>query len=108
MPMMIRCVMGAENLPAFVQGMVNVVVGMTVWETREHSPQTSQLVSYRGVAYEVGGLTVNVDIVSDEILMDDVIRRIHEASVREEFQVRHLFVFPVEASYHIRNGFMDI
>ena len=60
--MMIRCVMGAENLPAFVQGMVNVVVGMTVWETREHSPQTSQLVSYRGVAYEVGGLTVTVDI----------------------------------------------
>jgi nitrogen regulatory protein PII len=108
MPMMIRCVMGAENLPAFVQGMMNLAAGMTVWETREHSPQTSQTVSYRGISYEVGGLTVTVDIVSDESWMNDIIRRIHEAWVKEEFRVRHLFVFPVEASYHIRNGFMDI
>jgi nitrogen regulatory protein PII len=108
MSMMIRCVMAAENLPAFVEGMLNLAAGMTVWETREHSPQTSQIVSYRGVPYEVGGLSVNVDIVSDDSWVEDIIRRIREASVREEFTVRHVFVFPVEASYHIRNGFMDI
>jgi nitrogen regulatory protein PII len=51
---------------------------------------------------------VNVDIVSDDSWVEDIIRRIHEASVREEFIVRHVVVFPIEASYHIRNGFMDI
>jgi nitrogen regulatory protein PII len=108
MPMMIRCVMGAENLPAFVDGMLDLSSGMTVWETREHSPQTSQVVSYRGIPYEVGSLSVTVDIVSDESWVEDIIRRIHDAYIREEFKVRHLYVFPVEASYHIRNGFMDL
>ena len=51
--MMIRCVMGAENLPGFVEGMRNLAAGMTVWETREHSPETQQFVSYRGVPYEI-------------------------------------------------------
>ena len=100
--------MGAENLPAFVEGMRNLAAGMTVWETREHSPQTQQIVSYRGVPYEIGRLSVTVDIVTDDSWIDDIIRRIREADLREEFIVRHLYVFPVEASYHIRNGFMDL
>jgi hypothetical protein len=40
--------------------------------------------------------------------VDDIISRIRDAYVREEFSVRQLYLFPVEASYHIRNGFMDI
>jgi len=108
MLMMIRCVMGAENLPAFVEGTNNLVAGMTVWETREHSPQTQQIVSYRGVPYEIGSHSITVDIVSDESWVEDIIRRVHEGFKKEEFSVRHLYVFPVEASYHIRNGFMDI
>jgi nitrogen regulatory protein PII len=99
--------MGAENLPAFVEGMLNLAVGMTVWETREHSPHTQQVVSYRGVPYEIGSLSVNVDIVSDDSWIEDIIRRIHDAHVRNEFSVRYVYLSPVEASYHIRNGFMD-
>ena len=99
--------MGAENLPAFVQGMMNLVAGMTVWETREHSPHTQQVVSYRGVPYEIGSLSVTVDIVSDESWVDDIIQKIHDAHVRSEFSVRYVYLLPVEASYHIRNGFMD-
>jgi nitrogen regulatory protein PII len=108
MAMMIRCVMGAENLPAFVEGMMNLAIGMTVFETREFSPTTQHIVSYRGVAYDVGGLSVTVDIVSDESWVDDIIRRVHEAYTQEEFTVRQIFIVPVEASYHIRNGFMDV
>lgn len=100
--------MAAENLPAFVNGMLNLAAGMTVWETREHGPQTQQIVSYRGVPFEIGMLSVTVDIVSDESWVEDIIRRIRDADVREEFSIRHLYIFPVEASYHIRNGFMDI
>jgi nitrogen regulatory protein PII len=106
--MMIRCVMGAENLPAFVDGMLQLAAGMTVWETREFGADTHHVVSYRGVPYEIGSLSVTVDIVSDESWVDDIVRRIREAYIREEFSVRHLSFFPVEASYHIRNGFMDI
>ena len=108
MPMMIRCVMAAENLPAFVEGMTNLVVGMTVSETREFAPETTQTVSYRGVPYEVGSLTVTVDIVTDESWIDDIIRAIHEAYTHDKFVVRHLFLSEVEGSYHIRNGFMDV
>ena len=100
--------MGAENLPGFVEGMRNLAAGMTVWETREHGPETQQVVSYRGVPYEIGTLTATVDIVSDESWVDDIIRRVRDAHLKEEFSIRHLYVFPVEASYHIRNGFMDI
>jgi len=99
--------MGAENLPAFVEGMLNLAVGMTVWETREHSSEKQQVVSYRGIAYEIGTLSVTVDIVSDDSWVDDIVRRVREADLRQEFSVRHIYLFPVEESYHIRNGFMD-
>jgi nitrogen regulatory protein PII len=108
MAMMIRCVMGAENLPAFVEGMNKVIVGMTVWESREHDPETNHVVSYRGVPYELGGLSVIVDIVSDESWVEDIIKRVHDAYTKNEFNVRHLYLIPVEASFHIRNGFMDV
>jgi nitrogen regulatory protein PII len=108
MQMMIRCVLGAEQLPAFVEGMTNLVAGMTVWETRDHHPANRQTVSYRGVPYELGGLSLTVDIVSDESWVDDIVRRVGEGHKKDEFTVDYLYVFPVEASYHIRNGFMDI
>jgi nitrogen regulatory protein PII len=108
MQMMIRCVMGAENLPAFVEGMTDLAAGMTVRETREWGPDTQHTVSYRGIPYAIGALSVTVDIVTDESWLDDIIRRIHEANRQDEFRVWHLEVFPVEGSYHIRNGFMDV
>lgn len=91
-----------------MEGMSNLVVGMTVWEAREHSPDMQQVVSYRGVPYEIGRLSVNVEIVSDDSWVDDIIQRIRDAHVRNEFSVRHLYLFPIEVSYHIRNGFIDI
>ena len=100
--------MAAENLPAFVEGMRNLEAGMTVWETREHDPQKQQIVSYRGIPFEIGTLSATVDIVSDESWVEDIISRIRDAHLRDEFSIRHLYLFPVEASYHIRNGFMDL
>ena len=106
MPTLVRCVMGAEHLPAFVEGMMNLAVGMTVWETRAHGHEKNA-VSYRGIPYEIGTLSVTVDIVSDDSWVDDIVRKVREAHVREEFSVRHMYLFPVEETYHIRNGFMD-
>ena len=107
MATLVRCIMGAENLPAFVEGMLNLAVGMTVWETREHGSEKQQVVSYRGVPYEIGTLTVTVDIVSDDSWVDDIVRKVREAHLSQQFSVRHIYLFPVEQSYHIRNGFMD-
>ena len=98
--------MGAENLPAFVEGMRNLVAGMTVWETRELGGEKN-VVSSRGIPYEIGTLSLTVDIVSDESWVDDILRRVRDAHLREEFSVRNIYLFPVEESYHIRNGFMD-
>ena len=108
MQMMIRCILGAEQLTAFVEGMTQLTHGMTVWETRDYSPETYQRVYYRGIPYEVGSLSVGIDIVSDESWVDDIIRRIGEAHSKDEFSVHLLQVFQIEASYHIRNGFMDL
>ena len=108
MPMMIRCIMGAENLPAFIEGVTNLVAGMTVSEAREFGPETQQIVSYRGIPYEVGALSVTVDIVTDESWIEDIIRAVHEGYTRNAFTVRHMYLLSVDAGYHIRNGFMDV
>jgi nitrogen regulatory protein PII len=106
--MMIRCLLPAESLPAFVDGMTNVIAGMTVWETRDDSPDVLQTISYRGVPYKIGSASVAVEIVSDESWVEDIIKKVSDAHKNDEFSVRHLYIFPIEANYHIRNGFMDI
>jgi nitrogen regulatory protein PII len=88
--------------------MKNLIAGMTVWESREHGKGMYQTVSYRGVEYEVGSNSITLEIVSDQSWVDDVITKIAEAHKKERFSVRRLYIFDVEASYHIRNGFMDI
>ena len=108
MQMMIRFILGADQLPAFVEGMTNLINGMTVWETRDFSPETHHVVSYRGTPYEVGSLSVAVEVVSDESWVDDIIQKVADANKKEEFGVHLLHIFPLEASYHIRNGFMDL
>jgi nitrogen regulatory protein PII len=108
MQMMVRCILGAAHLTAFVEGMTGLANGMTVWETRDPGAEAGHTVYYRGVAYAVGGLSVGIDIVSDESWVEDIIRRVGDAHSKEEFSVHLLYVFPVEASYHIRNGFMDL
>jgi len=105
---MIRCILGAEQLTSFVEVMTHLTNGMTVWETRDYSPETYQTVYYRGIPYEVGSLSVGIDIVSDESWVEDIIRRVGQAHSKDEFSVHLLQVFPIEASYHIRNGFMDL
>jgi len=108
MQKMIRCILGAEQLTAFVERMTGLTNGMTVWETRDEGAEASHTVYYRGVPYQVGGLSVSIDIVSDESWVEDIIRRVSEAHRKEEFSVHFLYVIPIEASYHIRNGFMDL
>jgi nitrogen regulatory protein PII len=104
----LRCILGPEYLPAFVEHMAKMVPGMTVAEARHHDPSSTHQVSYRGVKYEVGSLGVVVDVVIDEGWVDDLIRQISDARREDRFSVEHVSVIPVEASYHIRNGFMDV
>ena len=108
MQVMVRCLMGAEYLPAFTDGMTNPANGMTVWESRDESPDSQQVLSYRGVVYKAGTLSVVAEILSDASWVDDILRRILEAQAKDEFNVSRVSLIPVEASYHIRNGFQDI
>ena len=104
----VRCIIGPEHLPAFVEQMGKAVPGMTVAETRQHGSDSLQKISYRGVEYEVGSLSVAVEMVVDESWVDDIIRQIADAHRQERFSVRRVYVIPVEFSYHIRSGFMDM
>ena len=105
---LIRCVLGPEQLQAFMDNMSNLIVGMTAWETRQHDKDNLQTVSYRGVEYQVGSASMTVDIVIDESWVDDFVRKVADADRLEQFSIRRLYVVQVEQSFHIRNGFMDV
>jgi nitrogen regulatory protein PII len=105
---LIRCILGPEHLQTFMDNMRNLTVGMTAFETRQHDKDRVQKVSYRGVEYEIGSASLTMDIVIDESWVEDFITKVAEAERLDQFRVRRLYVIPVEQSYHIRNGFMDI
>jgi nitrogen regulatory protein PII len=104
---LVRCVIAPEHLPAFLDHMTNLTIGMTVWEARRCEKDTHQVVSYRGVEYEISPLALVIEIVIDESWVEDVLRKVVEGRRLEQFTVYRLAVCPVDASYHIRNGFMD-
>jgi nitrogen regulatory protein PII len=73
---------------------------MTVWETRDSNPETARTAHYRGHEFKIDLPRAVVEIVTDDCWVDDIIRKLPLADGRIE-------VFSVEASYHVRNGFMD-
>jgi nitrogen regulatory protein PII len=104
---LIRCVIAAEQLPAFLEHMTPITAGMTAWEVRQHEKDLRHMVSYRGVEYAINPLGLVIEIVIDESWVEDILRKVVEARRLDQFKVDGLYVCPVEASYHIRNGFMD-
>jgi nitrogen regulatory protein PII len=98
---LVRCKVPLQNLPTVMEQLQDFTSGMTVWQTKDCSPETMLKGCYRGYEYQIELPRAVVEIVTDESWVDDIIRRVPLSSGRIE-------VFPVEASYHVRNGFMDI
>src|SRR2546426_12574374 len=104
---LVRCVLTLENWEMIVSSVSSDARGMTVWQIREDSPETNRSATYRGHKFEIPLPAVAVEIVTDDSWVDAIIAKVTEAHREGQIVGRRLHVFPVEESYHIRNGFMD-
>ncbi len=85
------------------------VPGMTVTEVRGHGRQKGHTAVYRGKEYSVTLLPkVEIEVVVQDHLTDDVIRAIVAAAKTGEIGDGRVFVLPVDHSYNIRTGEMDV
>jgi len=105
---LVRCIVSIDDWENIVSSVECVSVGMTVWQMREVSPETSRTAVYRGREYQVHLPSVVVEIVTDDGWLDDIIAKVTQAHEAGRIDGRRIQVFPVEESYRIRDGFMQI
>lgn len=104
---LVRCIIAAENWEPTFNSLVSVGALMTVYDTFEHSPERIRTAVYRGHEYAIHLHDVVVEVVTDETWVDDIIATVEKA---QSVLTGHgaIQVFPVEESYRIRDGFMDL
>jgi nitrogen regulatory protein P-II 1 len=106
---MIRCIVHPGKLDEIVTALQPVTSGMTAREIRSCGPGEGWHSVYRGVEYETLLPRILLDIVSDETWVDDIIRIVvATARTGESLNDGSVQIIPVEESYHVRTGFMDI
>ena len=83
--------------------------GMTITDVRGHGRQKGHKIVYRGNEYDTGLVPkIMLEIVSDDTWIDDVIKVVIETARTGEIGDGRIFVLPIEESYHVRTGFMDV
>ncbi len=82
---------------------------MTVSEVRGHGRQKGHSVVFRGVEYDVALLPkAMIEIIADDNKVDDVINAVVQTATTGSIGDGRVFVQPVEETYHVRTGFMDL
>ena len=85
------------------------VSGMTVTEVRGHGQQKGHTAVYRGKEYNVSLLPkMQIETVVADSMVDSVIKAIVAAARTGEIGDGRVFVTPVQASYKIRTGELDV
>jgi nitrogen regulatory protein PII len=83
--------------------------GMTVTEVRGHGRQKGHTATYRGKEYDVSLLPkTKVEVVVDEAAVDAAVQAITAAARTGEIGDGRIFVVPIEHSYKIRTGDVDV
>ena len=105
----VKCIIRQEKLTEVMQQLSNLVPGMTVSEVRGHGRQGGHQTIYRGVEYNVTLLPkVMIEISIDDNKVDDVVRIVSQTARTGEIGDGRIFVVPIEETYHVRTGFMDL
>jgi len=105
----VKCIIRQEKLTEVMQQLSNLVPGMTVSEVRGHGRQGGHQTIYRGVEYNVTLLPkVMIEIAIDDNKVDDVVRIVSQTARTGEIGDGRIFVVPIEETYHVRTGFMDL
>src|SRR5262245_59497895 len=105
---LVRCVTALENWQMIVRNVASVGAGITVYHTHEDSPERNRMAVYRGCQYEVRLPGIIVEVITDDSWVADIIETIERAHENGFIGGRAIQVFPVEESYRIRDGFMDM
>jgi nitrogen regulatory protein P-II 1 len=106
---LVKCIVRAEKVEQLVVKLSDFVPGMTVFEVRGHGHQRGHPLVYRGVEYEVSLLPkVMIEIVISDSRVDDVVKLVIEAARTGHIGDGRIFVLPIEQTYHVRTGFMDL
>lgn len=83
--------------------------GLTVTEARGHGRQKGHTAVYRGKEYEISLLPkMEVDVVVDDHLVDATVEAIVAAARTGEVGDGRVLVLPVERTYRIRTGEVDV
>jgi len=106
---LIKCIIRQEKLTQLIEELSSVVPGMTVSEVRGHGRQGGHQTVYRGVEYNLTLLPkVMIEIAIDDNKVDDIVKIIGEKARTGEIGDGRIFIFPIEETYHVRTGFMDL
>jgi nitrogen regulatory protein P-II 1 len=105
---LIQCIVHPAKLDQLVTALQSVTSGMTAREIRSCGPGISWHAMYRGVEYETLLPRVLLDIVSDDTWVDDIIRIVVATARTGDMNDGSVHILPVEESYHVRTGFMDV
>lgn len=104
---LIQCIVRPGKLDDLIVALQAVTAGMTAHEIRSLGPEGPLQAVYRGVQYETLTPRVQLDIVTDDSWLDDILRIVVEVAKTGVAGDGHIHVMPVEESYHVRTGFME-
>lgn len=106
---LVQCILRPEKVEEVVDRLEHLIDGVTAHEVQGRGRQKGHKLIYRGVEYDVTLLPkAMIEIVIDDSWIEDVIKVIIETARTGEIGDGRIFIFPVEQSYHIRTGFMDM
>lgn len=106
---LIKAIVRQEKLTELAEQLSRIVPGMTVSEVRGHGRQGGHQTMYRGVEYTLTLLPkIMIEIAIDDNKADDVLRLLIETARTGEIGDGRVFVTPIEQTYDIRTGFMDL
>lgn len=106
---LIKCIIRQEKLSEVIEALSAIAPGLTVSDAHGHGRQRGHATVYRGVEYRVMLLPkLMIELVIDDNKVDDVIRVLSKAARTGRIGDGRIFILPVEQSYHVRTGFMDL
>jgi len=89
-------------------GKINIA-GITVTDVRGHGKQKGHTAIYRGQEYNVSlPPKMEIELVVPDQVVDDVVKAIIQAARTGEIGDGRVFVMPVDRSYRIRTGEMEL
>jgi nitrogen regulatory protein PII len=105
---LVRCVLSLDSWDKVMCSLRPVTLGMTVHCGHDISPETNRKAFYRGREYDVPMPGVILEIVTDDSWLNDILETIRKAHIGALIGRRAIQILPLEASYRIRDGFMDM